>query len=311
MNFARLSLTLIVATLAGMSVATGAAAVSAQETPFDQDPLRWKFAVGDEHRFQLVQQMHMTMDLGEAGEIESTVDQTVDMTWHVESIDDAGTATFSIKITRVKIHVEAPGQIDVAYDTASEADPIGFSAMLSPVVKAFRETTIQMTMTRRGQLSSIEIPEKLIAKMRAMPSGTMLGDLATPLGFQNMLQNIAMILPEGIDLTSASETENVTEAEIPHVGTILTTTTYRYEGSQEADGERLETFRPTLQTTFGGLGDVEIEVTNEKTDGKIVFNRIAGRLESSTLRHECDMAVTIGGKLIEQRLEQTVELRRE
>ncbi len=276
------------------------------------EPLIWKFAVGDAHHYQLVQTMNMTMSLGPSGETASTVKQTIGMTWEVKSVEANGTAVLLQTIDRIEMDLSAPGQKEVHFDTASDESPEGFAAMLAPTLNALTSTPFKVTMTPRGEITEVEVPETLVAVMAQGPGGAILGDLATEEGFRNTVQQSSLTLPEAKDLVEGHQWNSTFEMENPATGKIVVETTYAYQGPREVAGQAMEVFVPTLLLRFGKGPDQTggtIRVERQESGGEILFNRSAGRLESTTLRQQVDLVIMVGENSINQHIDQKISLR--
>ena len=164
------------------------------------EPLVWKFAEGDQHHFQMVQETMLSMDLGVAGEVTTEVKQTFDITWEVESVAEDGAAQLTQRITRVQMAVNAPGQADLSYDTDLKEQPQGYAAMLAPTIEALRSSPIKATMTPRGEISDVEIPEALIEAISRGSAGAVPGSLGTSEGYLSFFQQNSIVLPEEANL---------------------------------------------------------------------------------------------------------------
>ena len=96
----------------------------------------------------------------------------------------------------------------------------------------------------------------------------------------------------------------------PVLGKQTIKTTYRYDGPKEVDGANLESFTPKLEVSFSGTDAVTAEVTEQESSGEMLFNRDAGRLESTRLHHTMTMMFRTGGQGVTQSLVQDVKFQR-
>ena len=273
-------------------------------------PLVWKFAVGQEHYFRMNQQMHMAMQLGPAGEMETAIHQKIDMSWKVDAVDDQGRATMTQRVRRVQMELQAPGETEMKYDTDSEEAPVAYAAMVAPMLKALVSAPIKLTMTPRGEITSVEIPEKLSQTLKGVPGAEMLGNRMTEKGFQAMMQQMALVLPLPADLVAGHHWTTSAEMQNPHLGKIATRMTFTYQGPRTLEGQVLEVFVPKLEMKFGDEQTAEssqLKVEAQKTRGEFLFNRTAGRLESSSLEQEMTLQITNGDREVEQKMKQKVE----
>ena len=276
----------------------------------DEAPLLWKFAAGDEHPYRMIQNMDMIMT-PPSGEIKTGVKQQIDMTWRIEAVDEAGAAVVTQRIVRVQMDMEAPGPMEIHYDTASEKAPTGFAAMLAPMFKAMSDSPFKWTMSPRGEISNVEIPPGVGEALKKLSGGAMMGDLTTDKGFKQMMQQQVLILPNPGELQPGYKWSTAAEMENPQFGTISTKMSYTYQGPRTVKGEEFEVFKPQLELQFGeGKGGVSMDIFAQKTSGEVLFNRTAGRLESSTLNQETSMSIGVGDQNVEQKMVQTMKLQR-
>ena len=222
----------------------------------DEAPLLWKFAAGDEHPYRMIQNMDMIMT-PPSGEIKTGVKQQIDMTWRIEAVDEAGAAVVTQRIVRVQMDMEAPGPMEIHYDTASEKAPTGFAAMLAPMFKAMSDSPFKWTMSPRGEISNVEIPPGVGEALKKLSGGAMMGDLTTDKGFKQMMQQQVLILPNPGELQPGHKWSTAAEMENPQFGTISTKMSYTYQGPRTVKGEEFEVFKPQLELQFGeGKGGV-------------------------------------------------------
>ncbi|NOY43226.1 MAG: hypothetical protein GXP26_15505 [Planctomycetes bacterium] len=276
------------------------------------EPLTWKFEVGGKYHYQMVQEMKMSMDLGPAGETVTSFTQTMDMIWEVEAIDENGTATVTQKISRMRMDITAPGQDTVHYDTESDETPQGYAAMLAPMLKALTSEKFTTTMLPSGEVTEVEVPKSLIEAMSRGPASAMMGGLASEEGFKNMFTQGSLTLPKPEDLVEGHKWSTSMEMANPAVGKIVIDSTYRYAGPREIEGQQFEVFIPTINTSFGVAeepGAATVKVNKQETTGEILFNRSAGRLESSAINQQMDSTITVAGNTMNQKIDQKVSLK--
>jgi hypothetical protein len=191
-------------------------------------------------------------------------------------------------------------------DTAAKEDPQGSAALLAPLVKALTGNSFIVTMTPRGKVTDVKVPEAIAEALKNQPGAAQMGDLATAEGFKKLVSQAAFVLPEKLD--PGAEWSAKTEAALEAIGTQTATTTYRYEGLKEVDGKPLERFTAKVNVKFSG-GQVPVEVTRQESSGEILFNREAGRLEASHIELETDMKTTMGEEVAVQKVDQTVDVK--
>jgi hypothetical protein len=73
------------------------------------------------------------------------------------------------------------------------------------------------------------------------------------------------------------------------------------------DGVEYEAFSRKSEIEFAG-GASTVSITKQDPSGEALFNRAAGRLESSTLEGVVDVTITTNGKTISQTMKQSTSL---
>ncbi len=275
-------------------------------------PLVWKFNVGDEHHYQLTQNMNMKIVLGAADrQIETKTQQVLDLTWKIEHVDEQGVAKMVQTVDRVQMDLQAPGQQEVHYDTDSDEPPSAFAAMLDPLFKVLLQEPLPVTISPRGEIQNMEIPETLSKAISGIPSAEMMGEMFRGEGFKKMVQNTSLVLPEASDLTPGHEWTRKGKLKNPQFGEIATKMTYRYLGPREVKGEPLEAFHVEIKMDFSEAPDgVRLEVESHESSGEILFSRESGYLHSSTLQQEMLMNLATAGQGSTQNLVLNMTLER-
>jgi hypothetical protein len=270
------------------------------------DPVTWKFTPGEKNRYRLTQNMTMSMNIGAGGQVDSKTSQIMDMTWAVAELKDDGSAVLKQKIDRIRMTMEAPGAGGTTeFDSQSTDEPQGFAAMVAPLLREMTRGEFTLTMTPRGKITDVEVPEGLVRALAAAPGAGAMGELTTSEGFKKMVSGVSFELPETLEAGA----EHTTTAEIanPVLGQQVIKTTYRYVGPKDVEGRTFEAFAPTIEITFAGTESAKAEITDQTSEGEMLFNREAGRLESSQMDQSMKLVLTIGAQKVNQTIEQHVE----
>jgi hypothetical protein len=157
--------------------------------------------------------------------------------------------------------------------------------------KALTEAEFELTMTNRGEIKDVKIPEKLLEALKNSPNSAALGDLTTPEGFKKMLSQSALVLPEK-QPQPGEQSSTKTEVNLPTGGKQIVETTYRYDGTKDIDGITCAVFQPTLKMAYEG--DNQPKIKEQESTGEILFNIEAGRLHSSKLDQSMAMEQAAG-----------------
>ena len=162
-----------------------------------EEPLRWKFKVGEKLDYNMVQEMQMAAS-GAAvpQEMKTSMHQEMNMTWDVQGVDDkSGEAVIRQKFDRVKMKMTTPvGGFE--YDSKSEEAPTGLGAMIAPMYKAMTEGEFEITMTSRGEVKDVKIPEQVIDRTQEFAQRRCDGRHRQRRGFKKMISQGALVLPK-------------------------------------------------------------------------------------------------------------------
>ncbi len=294
------------ASLVALSALALALVTACTTTANAADPLVWKFEPGAKFRYRMTQNMKQGMDLGAGGAEGQDIVNVIRMSWVVDKVNDDGSAAVSQKIDRMTMSIKPPQGDAVEFDSASTEEPQGFAAMIAPLFREMTRAKFTLTMSPRGKISDVSVPDELIAAVAAAPGAAAMGDMATAEGLEQMMERMAFEVPETLDpskpWTSTAEAENAV------LGKQTIKIEYRYVGARDVDGVALEAFKPTLDIAFAG-GTATAKIEKQTTDGEILFNRTAGRLESTSLVHHMTLVLTTGGQTITQTLDQVTEMK--
>jgi uncharacterized protein DUF6263 len=265
-----------------------------------QEPLRWKLETGQKLNYNMVQDMTIGVAGGPLGEQNMTIHQVMNMIWNVVDAKEGGDALIRQKFDRVQTKMTMPPLGVIEYDSASDQAPVGLAAMLAPIYKALTEAEFELTMTPRGEIKDVKIPEKLIEALKTSPNAAALGDLATPDGFKKMMSQSALVLPENAPQAGEQSATKV-ELSAPGGGKQIVETTYRYDGTKDVDGVNCAVFQPTLKMAYEGENQPKIK--EQESSGEILFNVEAGRLHSSKLDQKMTMEQGAG---MQMKINQTI-----
>lgn len=272
------------------------------------DALVWKFEPGLVNRYQMNQKMNMAMDMGKGGEAKSSVDQVIDMSWTVEKVNDDGSAVLKQRIDRMRMKMGLPGgQPPAEIDSASKEPPAGQAAMLSPLLKAMTSDAFTVQMKPSGEVTEVDVPKAMLDALASMPGAAMMGEMATADGFKNLVKQASFAIPENLEV--GTEWTTKMEMKNPMTGPIVVETTYKYEGPREVDGKQYEVFKPHIELNYGEGGATKIEMAEQTSEGEILFDRQAGRLESSAIKQKMKQKFTVAGQVMNQAIDQSVDMK--
>lgn len=268
------------------------------------EPLQWVFEPGKQLRYQVLQKTDTSMDAGPAGQLATKTTQTIDMLWTIESIDDAGAARIKCGVERVQMRMDAPMGQSFELDTSSPEASEGLATLLAPAFNALVEHGFTVTMTPDGELGDIEADEELLDAIKNLPGAG--GAAPGEESIKALALPVALPLPTGEIAPGAEWTRATGEVTVPMFGEMKVQGGFRYDGPREggAAGEVLITPSVRVNAEAPEGGPVTGSVESKQSSGEIVFNRDAGRLESSTINHTMAIKLTVGENTIAGTIEQ-------
>jgi hypothetical protein len=287
-----------------------------------EEPLRWKFKVGEKLDYNMVQEMQMTAS-GAAlpQEMKTSMRQEMKMTWDVQGVDEkSGEAVIKQKFDQVKMKMSTPvGGFE--YDSKSEEAPTGLGAMIAPMYKAMTEGEFEITMTSRGEVKDVKIPEQVLTALKNSPNAAAMGDIASADGFKKMISQGALVLPDKAPQKGETWSTKV-EMKNPAVGKQTVETTYKYDGTKDIKGTLFAVIKPQLKMEFEGQAAVkegqpqqpaaqqnmQMKIKDQTSDGEVLFNIPAGRLQSTSLKQNVTIEASVNGQPIQQKIDQKIDV---
>jgi hypothetical protein len=274
-----------------------------------QEPLRWKFKLGEKLHYHVVEDMTLTTSGGPLEATKTPLHQEMDVTWTVVGVKDDSEAVIAQKIGNIKLSMTGPRGEKIEYDSAGSDDTASLSAMVAPVYDALTKGEFEFTMTARGEVKDVKVDEAVLEALKNSPGAAMLGDVATAEGLQRMLVKWALVLPEKAPAVGEELKKTRVAMKSAVAGDQVVESSYRYEGTKEVDGRTYAVFRPGLEITFTGKESERTKLKEQDSSGEVLFDVAAGRLQSATLKRGLTMDVTVAGETVEQQVEQTVEVK--
>lgn len=275
------------------------------------DAIAWKFSPGLVNRFQMNQETKVTKT-GAGGDMSVDTLLIIDLSWAVKEVNADGSAVLEQKIDRMRMTVTTSDGLKSEIDTASKEPAQGQAAMAAPLLKAITGNVFVITMTPRGEVTNVVVPDGVTEALKNQPGAPQMGELASAEGFKKLVGQASFVLPEA--LTVGKEWTSTTESKLPLVGTQKAVTTYKYEGPIDQEGTKLEKFTAKVDISFSG-GEVTVEVPSQESNGEILFNAEAGRLEQSKITQVTNLKISnlkipelkdAEGQVVEQKIEQTI-----
>lgn len=267
----------------------------------DAVTLAWKFKPGQ--KLGYVVEQNTTSEGQFAGQaIKSTVSQTLDMQWNIESVAADGTAQMTQTISRARLKVSQAGAPAIEYDSSSKDAPQGAAAQIGAMFRALVGKPVKLNMTPRGTISDVTLPEGMVEEMKKSAGQ---GPAAAMLNEESFKQMTGASTIEFADhpVKKGDTWQRKATVSNPGAGGKQTTeTTYTYQGTEKGDGKQIDKIGVSMKTAVapGGAGSLQMEIKDQKSEGHIDFDRAAGHVAKSHAKVKLSLAITIMGTKVDQ-----------
>jgi len=226
-------------------------------------------------------------------QLETTLTQTIDLSWAVKDVAADGTANASWTIDRMRTQIGS-GLGAFAYDSKDEKVPEGpVAAALVPTLKALVGTPFPFKINPQGELSDVQVPEKVTQVLR--DAGQAASGANTPFseeGLKNMITQSSLSLPAD-DLAVGETWSKQAKVPSPPVGTMLIETTFTYNGP-DPKAANIEKIGLTTKLSVEPQpdGDVKMVINSQDSKGEFSFDNAAGRVVNSEVAEKTDTTIT-------------------
>ena len=276
-------------------VGLGSATVSAKTV------LRWKFRPGDVLHYSIDQTTVSTGQDPEGREMKQTLGLILDMTWTIKSVDTSGVATMTQTIDRVRTSATLPfGKF--SFDSKEVGDA---GSVAGPLFKMLVGAEFTSKMSPLGEVTDIKLSDKLLATLRGdnEPAGAQ-GQFSEA-GLKNMLAQMVIPLSEaGVDV-GESWSRKMAIPSGPDGQTRQIDQTFTYKGPDPANGglEAIDfttKFEPPKPDP-----NLPVTLKKETAAGRYDFDNAAGRIARSNVVEEVEVAISLQGKEVPQKVDTT------
>ncbi len=260
---------------------------------FAGETIRYKFTPGQKLDYKMVQETEQVASLpGQT--ITTIINQDTNMQWLIEEVNEDGTAIIKQSIDGMRLAMKGPiGSF--SYDSNSDEEVSGpVASMIKPILDSLKGAQFTVTMSSRGEIENIEVPDGVIQAMKKVPNAQMMGEMFSKEGFQKMMSTGSLTFPEG-ELTVGDEWSASFEMKNPALGgKQAIVTKYRYAGQETVEGSSYDKFDVSIMLDFGegNVAGGKLKITEQESTGTILFDRSAGRMKSAEINMNMDMEVS-------------------
>jgi hypothetical protein len=288
--------------LVGLALLCGADLAPAQTT------LRFKFAKGQVHNYEMVQDMKIAQDVA-GNKVETELKQTIELSQTVDDVLDDGSAKVTTKFTRAKMDIKGPFAVTLDSANLKAADDNLIAKMMSGVVKTLSKVEFTATQKANGEMTDMKVPEAVLKEFRASPIGALAGDLFSDESLKQMMTQGGIVLPKEAVAADATWTQKVSN-KVP-AGKMTGELKYTYRGPETIDGKTFQkiTYVPTYAVDPDAKAAVPMKLKGQKGNGTILFDNEQGRLHELVLDNTMEMSMAIANLNQESTIVQKVTMK--
>lgn len=267
---------LLVVSLASLLLSAGAAR--------GEKLLRWKFAEGDRFDVTVVHRQDHESKVNKTRKV--SVETTMQLQWHVTSVDQDGAAVMQQRFTRLALEMTMAGQA-IKYDSASKEliqdEAQSIADRMGPLIGA----AVSITMNNRGEIQNVTLSDEAKEALEAAAESSRFKGLFTQQGIANLLSQSAPVLPkEPVDEGDRWTEETKTQTPL---GSLQQEHEFKYEGTKDREGQPLDfiTVKSTLQLERkAGEGDPKMTLTEQAQTGELYFDAEQGWFVATDVRQK-------------------------
>lgn len=267
-----------------------------------QQTLRWKFRAGESRDVDVTQTMSMALNV-EDQPLRVGMRQRMSISRTVQSVDEQGNARVLQQIKRVQMTADGPAAF--AYDSKQ---PAGDAAGLAPLFQALTQAQIAMTITPRGKVQDVELPQPLLEAIDSLPATGVARQLFSQEGLTELMKQSSLEFPEQ-SLQPGERWQTKSTLKTPLLGTQVVTTTYTYQGAQESGQQRLAQIEVQNEFAFEDVPKTTmLHIKDQFNQGKILFDNDHGDLVSSQTSAKLTLEVQTAGRKVSQNITTELQL---
>ena len=239
--------------------------------------LRYKFQNGSKTAYIMEQNQSMKIPIG-GQETDIKVNMLFEVSQTVDSVDTAtGTAKLKQKYDRVKMSIKGP--IEMEYDSKGDKEPDGPLAAMAGIFKALTNNEIKMTMTNRGEISDVKMPEKLLEELKQQSGGNadVFGNMLSEESLKHMLNQGSMVLPKEAPVAEKTVWDRNLDMKMGNMGTIKTNSKYTYAG--KSGGFDKIDMKMDIKLESDPNAAMQINMKTKEANGTVLFDNEKGRIQ--------------------------------
>ena len=263
--------------------------------------LKWKFSAGEALHYQMDQKA-VTELKANGQSSKTTVTQTLDTTWHVQTVDASGAAEMVLSIDRMQTKIESPfGPVE--YDSKSTKQPEGaIAAGVIPVYKTLIGAKFKYKISPNGELSDIQVPEGLMKSLREAGPTANAGMFSED-GLKNMIRESSLLIPETLDKPWTRQKK----IPAPPIGAQTEDWTFKYEGKENDEDKIGVEVKVGLEPAADSKFDAKI--SSQEGKGNFYFDAKVNRVVRSHVVRKLVMVIKVMGNEVSQSQDATTDIK--
>ncbi|MCP4786199.1 MAG: hypothetical protein GY903_13425 [Fuerstiella sp.] len=287
----------VTAVLTFLALSTQSHSASAQQD------LRWKFRAQETIKYNVQQKMQTKMKIGDT-DVNQSMDQIMDMSWHVQSSSANGDTVMNQVVDRIFMKMEGGPAGVVEFDTSDNVK--SENPIVNSMGEMFRQIVnqnFQVTMKPTGAITDVQVPDQLLNALRRSAAGNA-GALDEKTLQQMMKQSAVMLPPQPV---SARMTWSSQQSVQLGFGTMTIKSEMTFM-EVDAEGNAIIKVVPEISVVPRPEHPIRMTLTSSSGQGEVAFNIAQGRVAKSEL--DLDMAMTIesNGQTFNQTIKQVTTM---
>ncbi|MBL8819777.1 MAG: hypothetical protein JNL58_27375 [Planctomyces sp.] len=260
-----------------------------------QEDLQWKFQSGETLKYTVQQKMQTSLTSG-GRTFNSSLQQTMNMSWKIGAVAPSGDGTVTQSVDRVQLTSEGPGGT-VTFDSAAEKNTS------SPQLNALSETygkiigqEFAMTMKPTGKVENVKIPDSLLQSIRKSA-----GSATNPLteeSLRSMMEQASVTLPGG-PIAAGQSWDSTQTVDLPF-GQMKIVSNMTYEGIDTTTKMAKIKMKPSISITPKENAAIQMTLKSAEGVGQVQFDQVKGRISRSELDLTLTMTVSRDGTSVDQ-----------
>lgn len=271
--------------------------------------LKWKFKPHQTSRYATSVDVKSQHKVGNGQAEEMISKQSNDMTWMVDSVDDDGNAHITQTIERVRVESETQGE-KVSFDSKDDKLPEGVDEAAVEPLRIMVNQPVLLVIDPHGKVVDVRPSDKLAEKLKKSSHA---GPLAAMFSRDSLKQMTSMnTLEFPADAVSRGKTwQQRATLNDPMAGRQTLETTYRYDGTEEHDGQKLDKISATAKVVSAAEQGAaqRITIKDQKSNGVIWFDRNVGRIHELKMTTKVVRDINLGPQKVDETLTTKIHMR--